>query len=475
MHPHDKHSSSQNPLLANKDSRDVELQETVAQPVEEQQFMNSTATNANVSVINASNDNTQNNSDRNVEATTRKEDDEIILEDDQHLDIHYKPPSILHHVIADKSIQFSTLPSSTTQSEHQQHFIHHHYHHFTNSESSSRDEKKNPLLNEKQPSSTIPTTTQPQQTTHFPSIVLFNTPFQVMEKMKSEGVRKSKLTVDQLIILSLFAGIFKGIGCTLSLLTAGNSRSLEEENPGLQKFFFGAVFPIGLVLISATGAELFTANVLVLLVGLFSRKWRSKKFFIQFTQFSKNLFVSYVFNMLGAFLMAYFFVYLSQPCCTAYWIEYIKNLAVAKTSRSFGACLASGIVCNILVTMAVYNSQAATTMEGKILGIWFPIMTFVASGYEHCVANAFFIPLGMLYGANVSLYDFFIGNLLPSTIGNIIGGALVIGCLLYYVYDYRNRHKRILFNVIEFVWGKIKEKYRARNPTARLEQVSTQS
>ncbi|KAG2387317.1 hypothetical protein C9374_001649 [Naegleria lovaniensis] len=400
---------------------------------------------------------------------------EVVLEYDQHVEIHYKPPAILHNVITDKSLQFNTpVALPTTQSEQPQPIIHHHYHHFNHNSQPEICEKKNSQSNEKPTTTTsIPTTTHPT-TSSYPSIVLFNTPFQVMEKMKIEGVRKSKLTVDQMIVLSLFAGIFKGVACTLSLLTAGNSQKMEEEYPGLQKFFFGAVFPIGLILISATGAELFTANVLVVLVGLFSRKWRAKKFIIQFAQFSKNLLLSYVFNMLGAFMMAYFFVYLIQPCCTAHWIEYVKHLAEVKTSKSFGACLASGIVCNMLVTMATYNSHAATTMEGKILGIWFPIMTFVAIGFEHCVANAFFIPLGMLYGANVTQYQLFIGNLLPATIGNIIGGAFVIGCLLYYVYDYRNRHNRILFNLIERIWGKIKDRYRSRNPN-QIETTSTQS
>lgn len=182
----------------------------------------------------------------------------------------------------------------------------------------------------------------------------------------------------------------------------GHQRSLAHPCPHSPLVLYGhpfkhfRVFPIGLILISATGAELFTANVLVVLVGLFSRKWRAKKFIIQFAQFLKNLVLSYVFNMLGAFVMAYFFVYLIQPCCNAHWIEYVKHLAETKSSKSFGACLASGIICNMLVTMATYNSHAATTLEGKILGIWFPIMTFVSIGLEHCIANAYFIPLGML-------------------------------------------------------------------------------
>ncbi|EFC35619.1 predicted protein [Naegleria gruberi] len=107
--------------------------------------------------------------------------------------------------------------------------------------------------------------------------------------------------------------------------------------------------------------------------------------------------------------------------------------------------------------MATYNALAATTLEGKILGIWFPIMVFVSCSFEHSVANAYFIPLGMLYGANVTMYDFIVKNLIPATLGNIIGGAFIIGCLFYYVNDYRNRHNRFIFNFIEKIWKYLKK------------------
>ena len=115
----------------------------------------------------------------------------------------------------------------------------------------------------------------------------------------------------------------------------------------------------------------------------------------RYAQFSKNLFVSYIFNCLGAYMFAYFFIYLPQPCCSAHWITFIQNSAVSKTTKTFGSLVLLGIICNMLVTVAIYNANAATTLGGKVIGIWFPIMSFVALGFEHSIANAFYIPLGM--------------------------------------------------------------------------------
>ena len=240
-----------------------------------------------------------------------------------------------------------------------------------------------------------------------------------------------------------------------------------------------------------TGSELFTGNVLVVLVGLFSRKWRAKKFIIQFLQFCKNLILSYVFNLLGAFLMAYLFVYLTQPIEGQHWITYVKHLAEVKSHRTFSQCLLLGIICNMLVTMATYNALAATTLEGKVVGIWFPIMVFVSCGFEHCVANAFIIPLGMLVGCckvfylkcwtvrcksdhvwilywkftscHVGKYHWWRIHCWVS-LHCFTTNRDTSSCLLYYVYDYRNRHQRAIFNLIERVWKKIVDRYRSSYP-----------
>lgn len=102
------------------------------------------------------------------------------------------------------------------------------------------------------------------------------------------------------------------------------------------------------------------------------------------------------------------------------------ELAVKKTSYSFGATLTKGILCNWLVCMAVWQGNAAQDVTGKLLGIWFPISAFVTMGFEHCIANMFVIPLGIMLGAPVTVSEFLTRNLIPATIGNVIGGAVFV-------------------------------------------------
>ncbi|KAL9653014.1 hypothetical protein ABK040_015529 [Willaertia magna] len=291
-----------------------------------------------------------------------------------------------------------------------------------------------------------------------------NTPSQIMDILKAEGKRKARLTFDQIILLSLLAGFFKGIAGTISVFVGGNVPQLQKDYPGLQKLLFAAVFPVGFILTILYGAELFTGNTLVVLFNLFHRKEFSwKKFLYDYFHFSKNMFLSFVFNVLGAFLTGYLFVYLTQPCCDASWISFVKNLAESKVSKTFGQFVLLGIICNALVTSGVYVAMTSNTAEGKAILAYIPIFCFVACGFEHSIANAYYIPLGMLYGAKVSVYEFLIVNLLPVTIGNIIGGSLVVGCVMFYVYDIRLRYNRWIRNGIKKMWNFCKSKKQSEN------------
>src|SRR5690606_5485698 len=106
-----------------------------------------------------------------------------------------------------------------------------------------------------------------------------------------------------------------------------------------------------------------------------------------------------------------------------------------KVSQPFMVTLVKGIICNWMVALAMWIAYAAKDIAGKIIGIWFPIMAFVAMGFEHCVANMFFIPTAIFYGADISWFEFLFKNLLPVTIGNIIGGGLLVGTAYWYLYD----------------------------------------
>ncbi len=116
------------------------------------------------------------------------------------------------------------------------------------------------------------------------------------------------------------------------------------------------------------------------------------------------------------------------------WTASIVGIAQAKVSQGFLVLLLKGIGCNWLVCLAVWLAVSSEDLTGKILGIWFPIMAFVAIGFEHSVANMYFIPAGIFYGAQVTWGQFLLNNLLPVTIGNVIGGAFFVGVVYWYLY-----------------------------------------
>ncbi len=257
---------------------------------------------------------------------------------------------------------------------------------------------------------------------------------------------KEKSSLGNLIILSFLAGAYIAFGGMLAEVVTGGMAAAGFP-PGLTKLFFGAVFPVGLMLVIIAGSELFTGNVMYMTVGLLSGK-------STFYGLSRNWIFSWVFNFVGAIFVAYVFGYLTGILTTE---PYMTNaLTIAQTKALGGAhfvasgkSIASltwdqaflrGIACNWLVCLAVYLALASDDIIGKIFGIWFPIMAFVAIGFEHSVANMFFIPMGIIFG-KVTWYQFIFNNLIPVTIGNIIGGAIFVGVLYWYVYLRDNKLK----------------------------------
>jgi formate/nitrite transporter len=255
----------------------------------------------------------------------------------------------------------------------------------------------------------------------------FKSPKEIVDAVTANGTNKAKLTWSKLLLLGFLAGMYIAFGGLLAIMVGSGVPGIKATDPGLQKFIFGAVFPVGLVLVVIAGAELFTGNTALIIPPLLSRK-------ISIKDTLKNWGGSYLGNLIGAVCLAYFFTYLTDLLATSPWLESTRAIAEAKVNQSFGVLLLKGIACNILVCLAVWMAVASDDIMSKIIAIWFPIMTFVTLGFEHSIANMFFIPTGIFYGAQVSWSQFFITNLLPVTIGNIIGGSLFVGALYWYVY-----------------------------------------
>lgn len=248
----------------------------------------------------------------------------------------------------------------------------------------------------------------------------FLAPKEIANAMINVGVGKANLKTSAMFYLGILAGAYIGFGGLANTII---SQTLGGIDPGLAKFAGAAVFPVGLILVVVAGAELFTGNNLMTL-ALMNKK-------ITLSQMLKNWGVVWVANLVGSVLLALIVVYtgiLDGDAGT-------KAMAIAegKASLSPMIMVGRGILCNILVVLAVWIATSSQDVISKLFACWFPIMLFVLCGFEHSVANMYFIPVGMLLGAKVTM-GALIKNLLCVTIGNILGGAIIIPGLYHSVY-----------------------------------------
>ncbi len=228
-------------------------------------------------------------------------------------------------------------------------------------------------------------------------------------------------------ILSTLGGAFIAFGGLLSVIVAGGISGMENTHPGLIRFLAGVPFPVGLIMVSITGADLFTSNCAAFTLSNMKRK-------INWVTMGKYLLLSYTFNFIGVQIVAILLNYEVGLLAASPWVEYLHRLAEAKVNLSFTSALLKGIGANFLVCIAMFMAFTAKDTLGRCIGIWIPIMLFVTLGYEHSIANMFFIPSAMYTGADISWTTFLLDNLLPVTIGNIIGGAGMVGMVFGYLY-----------------------------------------
>lgn len=254
------------------------------------------------------------------------------------------------------------------------------------------------------------------------------TPDEIALATIEAGTKKANLPFYKMILLGILAGMFIGFGAHGSLSIM---QTLKGIDVGLMKFLGAAVFPVGLMLVVVAGAELFTGNNLIAL-ALMSKR-------ITFSKMLKNWGFVYLGNFIGSVLLAFLI------CKSGLVNDSIRdlsiNIAFNKVELTFSQALIRGILCNILVVLAVWMATGSKDIVSKIFSIWFPIMLFVLAGYEHSVANMFYIPLGKFLGANITWSEIAIKNLLPVTIGNIIGGAIFVCGFYYLIYVFNGKEK----------------------------------
>ncbi len=252
-------------------------------------------------------------------------------------------------------------------------------------------------------------------------------PPQIVEAARKGAAAKIGFSTRKTLVLGLLAGIYIAMGGLLSLLIGYGFPEITASNPALQRLLSGCFFPLGLILVVLAGAELFTGNNAVLIPGCLQKDYGWKKVV-------RNWTLVYFSNFAGALFFAWLMVYAAGILDGDPWNAALRALAETKSHLPWGTVLIRGIGANWLVCLAVWLGMSAPSTGGKILGMWFPVMCFVAIGYEHSIANMFFIPLGMMYGAEVSAGQFLWNNLLPATLGNIAGGAFFVGAAYWYAY-----------------------------------------
>ncbi|MFH1778093.1 MAG: formate/nitrite transporter family protein [Candidatus Omnitrophota bacterium] len=264
------------------------------------------------------------------------------------------------------------------------------------------------------------------------------TPANIADNLSSSiCVKKVNTSVFRKTVLGILAGVYIGFGAALATLIGHDLA--KYVGLGFAKFITGAVFSVGLMLVVIAGAELFTGNNLMLM-SVLDKKAPLKKMIGKWA-------VVYAANFIGAIFIAYLYYQtnLWKAGDMAVGLSALK-IANAKVNLTFTEAITRGILCNWLVCLAVWMAIASREVVGKIFAIFFPIMAFVALGFEHSVANMYFIPMGMfLKGAgiaagtglnltNLTWGNFIIRNLIPVTIGNVIGGAFLVGYLYWLVY-----------------------------------------
>jgi len=257
--------------------------------------------------------------------------------------------------------------------------------------------------------------------------VAFNSPEETAKIAVETGEKKANLPWLDLIVLGFLAGAFVAFGFLLDIRVSGN---LSDEIWGSVGAFIGAaVFPIGLVFVLIAGGELLTGNMMALPIARFAGK-------ITTGQIAKNWAVLTVMNFIGSIFVAYFFGHILGLTETGPYLETTVSVAQAKLEDTFFQAFISGIGANWLVCLAVWLSFAAKDVTGKILGIWFPIMGFVAIGFQHVVANMFVIPAAIFAG--YFSWTEYITNFIAVFLGNAVGGAIFVAGLYYLSYLKKN-------------------------------------
>lgn len=270
----------------------------------------------------------------------------------------------------------------------------------------------------------------------------YHTPQEIASVAFQTAMNKAKFSIPKMLILGILAGVYIGFAAEGSTMAMHDIGSV-----GAGRFLAGVIFSTGLMLVVIAGAELFTGNVL-LCMGYLEKR-------ISIPSILRNWFWVYLGNLIGSILLAYLMD------VSGLWNYnnslhgvYALKIAISKVNLSFSEAFVRGILCNWLVCLAVWLAYAAKDITGKIWGIFFPIMLFITSAFEHSVANMYYLTAGLLLKNHsflvasggleekaqaLQVTAIIMNNLVPVTLGNIVGGGIFVGVAYWYCYLKENK------------------------------------
>jgi formate/nitrite transporter len=257
-------------------------------------------------------------------------------------------------------------------------------------------------------------------------------PKETLQAVYKAGEYKAGLPLHLLMIQSFMAGVYIAMAGQLYLSVGGG-------------VIGAALFPTGLIAVVLTSAELFTGDSLVFCAAVLGQR-------VTVGKLARNWTVAWIMNFAGCLFWAGLLAYLSDALNDAGQVDLAIKVAEKKAHQAWVHIFLKGIGANFMVCVGVWQATCAEEVAGKILALWFPIAAFVMMGFDHAIANQFLIPVGMMYGADVSVGNLF-WALLPATLGNAVGGGVLVGGVYWYVYEEMASSKQIVKRIRDSLYA----------------------
>jgi formate/nitrite transporter len=298
----------------------------------------------------------------------------------------------------------------------------------TDVENPPSQQEKRTTWEQKEKNSTSPSSV-PVPTTISLNYKATKAPKETLLAVYKTGEYKAGLPLNLLCIQCFMAGIYISMGGHLYLAVGGG-------------ILGAAMFPTGLIAVILTSAELFTGDALVFVASVLGRK-------VSFGKLVRNWTVAWIMNFAGSLFWAALLAYASGSLEDLGKADLAVKVALKKANQPWMHIFIKGIGANFMVCIGIWQATCAEEVAGKVLALWFPIAAFVMMGFDHCIANQFLIPVGMMLGADISISHLLFRALLPATLGNIVGGGVMVGAVYWYVYDAMASSKELISGIRE--------------------------